>query len=402
MRVVVTGGGTGGHVYPALAVVEALRRSDPTAEALFVGHADGLEARVVPRAGLPFAAVPSGPIVGRGPVEIVGSLLRVARGVLAANHLLSRSHPDAVIATGGYVCVPVALAARLRHLPLVVVLPDVVPGLAVRALARVATVVAASYLDALPHLPRGRTVLTGYPLRASVWALDRAAARASFGLDDARPTLLVLGGSRGARSINRAVAAALGELLTRAQVIHVAGERDEPWLRARATELPAELQRRYRLFGYLDDLPRAMRAADLAVARAGAATCAEFPAAGLPSILVPYPHAGAHQALNARYLVRHGAAVAVPDGVLADGGLLAAVRALLDDPARRAAMAERAQRLAVRGGAAAIAALLLRIAEVRGGGVIGAGDGQIEAASARPRPGAVVAPLQRDCTRGTP
>ncbi|MBI4505525.1 MAG: undecaprenyldiphospho-muramoylpentapeptide beta-N-acetylglucosaminyltransferase [Chloroflexi bacterium] len=358
----VTGGGTGGHVYPALAVAEALRRADATAEVLFVGHGDGLEARVVRRAGLAFAAVPSGPVVGRHPLEVAASLARVARGVVAAGHLLDEYRPDAVLATGGYVCVPAALAARLRGLPVVVVLPDVVPGLAVRALARLATVVAASYPDALPHLPRGRTVLTGYPLRASLWRLDRVAARASFALDDALPTLLVLGGSRGARSVNQAVAAALEDLLARSQVVHVAGERDEAWLRARAAALPATLGARYHLFGYLDDLPRAMMAADLAVARAGAATCAEFPAAGLPSVLVPYPHAGAHQARNARYLVRHGAAVAVADAALPGGGLLAAVSALLDDAARRVAMAERARRLAVLHGADAIVALLLGVA----------------------------------------
>lgn len=365
MRVVVSGGGTGGHIYPALAIVEALAAADAQSETLFVGQAKGMEAQIVPRAGLPFAAVPSGAVVGRHPTALAISAVRIARGIAAASRLIAAYRPDAVLVTGGYVCVPVALAARLYRLPIAVVLPDVVPGLAVRLLAPIATVIAASYPDALRYLPRERTVLTGYPLRASVWQVDRATARRSFGLADERPALVVLGGSRGARSINRALAAGLKNLLPMADIIHVAGQRDEPWLRERAATLPEGLRKRYRLFAYLDDVPRALVAADLAVARAGAATCAEFPAAGLASILIPYPHAGAHQARNARYLVRHGAAVALPDAALDSGVLQATIAELLADTARRTVMAERARRIARRAGAEAVASLVLAMARQR-------------------------------------
>lgn len=365
MRIVVSGGGTGGHIYPALAIVEALAAFETQSAFVYVGLATGMEAEIVPRTGLPFRAVPSGAIVGRNPAAVAANAGRIAVGVRAASRLLATYGPDVVVVTGGYVCVPVALAARLHRLPLVVVLPDVRPGLAVRFLAPFATVIAVAFPDALRYLPRRNTVLTGYPLRARIWNVSRAAARASFGLASDRPAVVVLGGSRGAQSINRAVAEGLDALLSVADVIHIAGQRDEPWLRDRAAALAAHLRQRYHLFAYLDDMPRALAAADLAVARAGAATCAEFSAAGLPSILIPYPHAGAHQACNARYLVRHGAAVALPDAGLAHGTLLATVTELLQDAPRRAAMAERARRLAVRGGAEAVASLVLAVGRAR-------------------------------------
>jgi UDP-N-acetylglucosamine--N-acetylmuramyl-(pentapeptide) pyrophosphoryl-undecaprenol N-acetylglucosamine transferase len=365
VRLIVSGGGTGGHIYPALAVIEALSAAAPDVETLYLGEGDGMEAQLVPRAGLSFKPVPSGAVVGHNPAEVAASLARVARGVRVASRLIAAHGAEVVLVTGGFVCVPVALAARLRRVPTIVVLPDVVPGLAVRFLAPMATAVAASYPDALRHLPRGRTVLTGYPLRASVWRIDRATARRSFGLAQRRPAIVVLGGSRGAQSINRAIATGLPDLLAQADVIHIAGQRDEPWLRERAAALPKPLQRRYHLFDYLDDAPRALMAADLAVTRAGAATCAELPAAGLPSILVPYPHAAEHQALNARYLVRHGAAVALPDAALDSGALVTTIIELLADTARRAVMAERARRLAVRGGADAVAALVLALGRRR-------------------------------------
>ena len=343
----ISGGGTGGHVYPALVVARHLREEvTPPPAILYVGSREGVEGGIVAREGLPFWAVSTGPLRVSNPLKAARSLVRMGRGVREARRLVREFRPHVVLVTGGYVPVPVALAAWLEKVPLLVYLPDLEPGLAVRFLARLASRIAVSFPEATRYFPPAKTVVTGYPVRKELFTVGKAEARRRLGLDEEEKTLLVFGGSRGAHSINVALARALPSLLDLCQVVHIAGVRDEPWLQREREHLPACLQGRYRLYSYLyEEMPLALVAADLVVARAGAATLGEFPAAGVPAILVPYPYAGRHQERNADYLVRHGAAVKLDDARLREE-LLPTVVGLLKDEKALAQMAGRARSLA--------------------------------------------------------
>jgi len=359
---------------------------------VYVGSADGMEAGIVRReSDLPFYAVPAAALRGRNPLALARNAGTLARGTLVARRLIASERPGAILGTGGYVCVPVFLAARAMGVPTMVFLPDVVPGLAVRFLSRLATVTACSVEDSARYFRRPPAV-TGYPARPELFALDRAACREAFGLAEGLPTVLVTGGSRGARSINRAIAALLPHLLPIAQVIHVCGrEGDETWLREAAAQLPETLRRRYYLYAYLHSEQRdtapvaagvpdlappsrpvapsmvaAFGAADLVVCRSGASTLGELPAAGLPGVLVPYPYV--NQDENADFLVRRGAALKIRDSEMLggarpeEGPLFRAVRRLIEDVNERGRMAERSRALARPDAARRLAQLLLHLA----------------------------------------
>jgi len=302
---------------------------------------------------IPFAAVSAAALRGRAPWTLARNLVVLGRGIRQAAGLLKRFAPQAVLVTGGYVTIPVGVAAWRRRIPLLTYLPDIVPGLAVRFLARLASRVATTAPDSTRYLPHGKAVAIGYPVRPELLQTDRRQARAHWGVADGQKALLIYGGSRGARSINQAVAADLPAFLQRAIVIHICGrEGDEVWLRQRADGLPADLRARYHLHPYLHEgMVEALVAADVTICRAGASTLGELPAVGLPAILVPYPYV--HQEENADYLVGHGAAIKVPDARLrgAEGrpdasALLQALQTILDDPAVHQRMVEAARGLA--------------------------------------------------------
>ncbi|GBD13252.1 UDP-N-acetylglucosamine--N-acetylmuramyl-(pentapeptide) pyrophosphoryl-undecaprenol N-acetylglucosamine transferase [bacterium HR24] len=366
MRLVLCGGGTGGHIYPALSVLEALTQElglDNDLDVLYLGQAGALEDELVSRAGIPFQTIPSGPVRGRRPWELPGSLMRISVGTWKARRALSRFRAQAVLATGGYASVPIAIGAWTKRVPLVVFLPDVLPGWAVRFMARLAQRVAVSAPVTPARVLDGKVRVTGYPVRRAFWLAEKVEGRKRIGLDLEEKVLLVSGASQGARSINEAVAGSLRGLLELCQVVHICGQRDYPWLREVRASLNGGLRERYFLFPYLhEELPWAMAAADLAVTRAGASVLGELPAVGLPAVLVPYPHAGGHQRHNARYLEEMGAAVVVEDGQLREV-LLPLVGELLSDERRRQEMATAARRLARPDAACNIARLLLEVAE---------------------------------------
>ncbi len=307
----------------------------------------GVEKELASRAGLPFAPVDSGQLRGSAPWVAASHLWRIRRGVLQARRLLREFRPDVVFVTGAYVAVPVSMAARMERVPLLVYLPDLTPGLAVRWLSWLAQRVAVSFEPAARYFP-GKAVVTGYPVRAELRAAaaDRAGARRWLGLRTDRPVLLVMGGSHGARSINRVVCQGLVGLLEQAQVVHVTGRLDWPWVQQEAEKLPTSLRGDYHPYPYLhDELPYALAAADLMVNRAGASNLGELPAVGLPAVLVPYPHAGRHQYVNAAFLASHGAARLLEDRDL-EQCLLPTVLGLLNDPVARQRMAQAARALA--------------------------------------------------------
>lgn len=335
LRLLVSGGGTAGHVYPALAALAAWDADEePSPEVRWAGTPKGIEREIVTSRGLPYHSVSAGPLRGKSPVATAAGLLRMLVGTVQALALLVRLRPQVVLTTGGYASVPVAVAAWILRVPVVVFLPDVRPGLAVRVQARVATRVAASFDEAAELLPASKTVVTGYPVRPALLETDRAAARERLGVDDDLPVLLLYGGSLGARTLNYGVAAVLPELLERCHFLHVCGQLDYGELSRRTADLPPELAARYHLHAFLGDaLVDALAAADLCVARAGASTLAELPAVGLPAVVVPGPFSD--QQANAEYLEQRGAAVMLSNEA-AQGGALGGLvlRLLADQPAR--------------------------------------------------------------------
>lgn len=338
-----------------------LGHSSPV-ELRYVGEAGGVEEDLARRADIPFSAIDTGQIRGRAVWTAVSSLLRMRRGAAQCAAIVREFRPDVVFMTGGYVAAPVAWAAWRTHVPLMIYLPDVTPGQAIRWTSRLATRVAVSFPEVAHHFG-DKAVVTGYPVRRELFTLDRAAARKMLNLDPDLPVLLVMGGSRGARSINRATEAALPTLLPRCQVIHVSGQLDWPAVEKTVEQAPKALAHRYRAYPYLHEMPTALAAADLVIARAGAATLAEFPAVGLPSILVPYPYSGQHQDANAAFMVKHGAALVLSDGDLA-GKLAPTVLTLMDAPDLLMAMSEAASRLACRAAAANIVKELQQLSDL--------------------------------------
>lgn len=317
-----SGGGTGGHVYPLLTVVDELHNRGRLAllgelELLYLGSEGSIEEQLCRRYGVPFRAIAAGALRGASPLTALKNAARSLAGLAQSWRIVGQFRPDVTLVTGGYVSVPVVLATRLRGRPALVYLPDIVPGLAVRMLAHLAEKVAVSFPETVAHFAPGKAVVTGYPVRRQFYAADKTEARQRLALDPHLPALLVLGGSRGAHSINAAVAENLAPLLNIAQVIHMTGAGDIDEMTRRREALPPTLRARYHPHAYLhEELIDAMAAADLVIARAGAATLGEFPAVGVPSILVPYPYSGQHQEPNADYMVQHGAARKVADSEL--------------------------------------------------------------------------------------
>lgn len=342
VRLVISGGGTAGHVYPALALLDSWPAPGP--DVTWIGTPDGMERGIVTDAGVPFVGVRAGAVRGQRLDRLVRSSVELGVGFLQALRALRRIRPDAVLTTGGYVSVPVAFAARALRVPVVVFLPDIRPGFAVRAQRRVATRIACAFDPAVAHLPAERTVVTGYPLRPALLSTTRDAARKVFDVGDDEPLLLLYGGSRGARTLNEAVLARIDEILARCRFVHVGGTLDHASLARRREALPRELRDRYELHAFLgDQLIDAFVAADLCVARAGASTLAELPAAKLPAVVVPGPFSD--QRANAEWLADRGAAVLV-DNDAVPTRLVDEVIALLDDDARRAEMARASAALA--------------------------------------------------------
>ncbi|MDQ7843205.1 MAG: undecaprenyldiphospho-muramoylpentapeptide beta-N-acetylglucosaminyltransferase [Armatimonadota bacterium] len=355
MRVVIACGGTGGHIYPALAVAEALREQEPAVQILFVGGSR-LETQLVPQAGWALRAVAARPIPRTVTPGVLTALGALVVGTVQSARILRDFRAQVVLATGGYVSAPVGVAAAMLRVPVVLQEQNLVPGLTTRMLARLAARVSIPHETVWARLPAG--VVTGVPIRRGATGGDRARGVARFGLEAGRFTVLVLGGSQGARSLNEAMLEAARALRApdAVQVLHQAGKGQAEWVARRAAQIRTP---RYVAVGYIEDVADAYACADLVVCRAGAGTLAEVTANGLPAVVVPYPHAAeGHQDANARLMERAGAAVVIADRDLTGARLAEVIDALREDAPRARAMAEASRRLGRPGAAAAVAALV--------------------------------------------
>ena len=327
-------------MYPALAVHSALTAKVRDLDTLWVGGEGGMEESLVKRQGISFQSIPAAGIHGVGLNTLPRNLGMIGRGILASRRILNEFQPDVLFFTGGFVAVPMALAGRSISSMLYV--PDIEPGMALKSLSRFAEVIAVTTSQSQKFFNK-KVFETGYPLRTDLALWDRSTALGHLGISSGLPTLLIWGGSKGARSINTTVLNKLRELLEKFEIIHLSGELDWPLVKHNREQLPMELAARYHALPYLHDMGSALAAADLVISRAGASCLGEYPLFGLPAILVPYPHAWRYQKVNAEYLSRRGAAIILEDQAL-QNELLATLNVLVENPnklkAMRAAMFE--------------------------------------------------------------
>lgn len=388
VRILVTGGGTGGHVSPALATVQALREMSQNADwrpvFRYLGSEHGVEKELAQEAGIEFVGVQTGKL--RRSSRLLGLLsrqnardaFRVPLGVAQAVRHVGRFRPDVVLATGGYVSVPPVLAARLRRVPILIHEQTVQVGLANRIAARCATRIALTFDEALRDLPphlRARAFVTGNPVREIIFSGDPQRARTRFNFaegDNSLPTVYVTGGAQGAQSINRAIGAILPQLLAVCRVIHQCGRQPEgqpqdlDHLTALAQTLPPSLRARYFVTSFVrDEIGDVFALADLVVSRSGAGTVAEVCALGKPGLFIPLvPTGGDEQTRNARRLADAGAAQILPSAQLTGPALLEEIQALLSDHTRLQAMGQAARALARPDAARDLARAVLDMAKV--------------------------------------
>jgi len=331
IRVVITGGGTGGHLYPGIALAEELKRRDPSTEIIFMGNERGIEAKVIPREGYPIKFIPASGFVGKGIAGKVTAVFRLLKGIRESYRYLGEMMPDLVVGTGGYVSLGPVISAKLLSIPVMIMEQNSVPGRTNRLLGHIADAVCITYQESMARFPRNKVYLTGNPVREKVLRGSKTSALRLFSLREDLFTVFVFGGSSGATSINRAVVDGLQYLLDlkgEIQFLHQTGERDFEFVR--------DSYRSYGFEGtvtpYIYQMPEAYAVADIVVSRAGATTIAELCATGKPAILIPYPHAaGNHQEMNARRLAELGAALMIKDSELSGKRLADEIIRLFND-----------------------------------------------------------------------
>ncbi|MFZ1008048.1 MAG: undecaprenyldiphospho-muramoylpentapeptide beta-N-acetylglucosaminyltransferase [Candidatus Sulfotelmatobacter sp.] len=358
MRAILAGGGTGGHVIPALAIANELKKSY-AAEVLFIGTARGIENRLVPAAGYPLRLVRVGALKNVSLMTRAKTAFDLPRAIWDAGRMLNEFAPDVVIGVGGYASGPAMLAAVVKHIPTLAFEPNVVPGFANRVVARFVSGAAVHFEETAKYFRRAE--VTGVPVRQTFFDIE---AKSS-----GTPTLLVFGGSQGAHAINDAMIRCLPELQRQApgiHIIHQTGERDyNDALAAYRSLFESDPGESAEVSKFIEDMPSAFARADLVVCRSGASTVAEITAAGKPAIFVPFPRAADdHQRVNAEALAREGAAVVVEESKLEGVWLAETIATLLNDPKRLQVMSEAARSLAHPNAARDIAAMAVRVAGV--------------------------------------
>ena len=372
MKIVLTGGGTGGHVYPAISIGQALREAAPDVELLFVGSSHGPEGEIARKAGIEFAAIPSGSLSKALSLRNAASLGKLVLGVFRARRILGRFAPDVVIGTGGYTTAAILLAQRSLGGRIVIHEQNALPGRTNRLLARIADKICVTFESSVAFLPKGKVVVTGLPIRREFHSLPgKAEARRVLGLDEDLFTIVAIGGSQGAKKPNEIIAGAwplIDDGST--QLLHQVGERNIEEMRAllgrdlqSRPNREGEVQHRYRVEAYVD-MPLALASADLVISRSGASSIAEITGVGLASILFPYPYAYAdHQTKNAAYLVEQGAAVLCNDSDTTPEMLAGIISDLRSSPGKLSAMASASAALGKPDAAHRVAEVALSIAE---------------------------------------
>ncbi|QGQ95778.1 undecaprenyldiphospho-muramoylpentapeptide beta-N-acetylglucosaminyltransferase [Paenibacillus psychroresistens] len=351
MRIVLSGGGTGGHVYPALAIAEQCLKEHPKAEFLYIGTQSGLEKTIVAKSGLPirFESIEITGFRRKLSMENLKTVMRFLAGVRRSKQLIKQFKPDVVIGTGGYVCGPVVYAAAKLNIPTMVHEQNVLPGLTNRFLSRYATCIAVSFKGSESKFPKAkRVVFTGNPRATTVAQADASKGRATLGLLPNAPLVIIVGGSRGAKAINNVMVDIVPLLprLPNAHFVCITGEAQfEATLKRIQTESNGQLDH-YHVVPYIHNMPEVLAAASLIVNRAGASFLAEITALGIPSILIPSPYVtNNHQEVNARWLEREKAAEVVLEKDLTADSLFDLIEKIVQDPIRSDYMSKQSKRM---------------------------------------------------------
>lgn len=318
-----------------------------------------MEADLVQRTHVPFTAILAAGLHGVGLRALPANVMRMIKGITAARRILKEFRPDVLFYTGGYVAGPMAVAGWKT--PTLLYVPDIEPGLALKYLSKFSSCIALTAEPSRQFFGKRRQVVTGYPTRPELKGWDEASGRKALSLKKDQPVLLVFGGSKGARSINRAILATLADILEMAQVVHITGQLDWQEVETARGQLSQKQQERYHIYPYLhEEMGAALASADLVVSRAGASTLGELPLFGLPAILVPYPYAWRYQKVNAGYLVEKGGAILLEDEKMSTQ-LFSTIQSLFTDPQRLEAMRTNMRSLAVPDAADRIAQLILEL-----------------------------------------
>ena len=358
----VAGGGTGGHIYPAIAIAREYLARDAARRVVFVGTEKGLEKTIVPKAGFPLEFIDVGGLKGKGGLDLVRNVLRVPKGFVQAWQLIGRHRPSVVLGVGGYSSGPVLLAARMRGVPTIVHEANAFPGLANRTLARIVTTVAVAFAEAGPRMKRKDAVVTGNPIRQEFF---EAGARGAADAATDRQRLVVFGGSQGSRILNETMTAALlflARLKDTLQIVHQTGPNDHEKVQ---TAYRQSAFTGARVVPYLDPIVDEIAGADLVVCRAGAMTIGELSAIGRAAVLVPFAAAtNNHQELNARVVERAGGAVVITEAELSPEKLAGAIAAIVTDPERAGRMGEGARTLALPDATKTIVDLIQKIERI--------------------------------------
>ncbi|MGB9709887.1 MAG: undecaprenyldiphospho-muramoylpentapeptide beta-N-acetylglucosaminyltransferase [Thermodesulfovibrio sp.] len=332
MKVIIAGGGTGGHLFPGLALAECIDQKYPEAKIVFVGTQRGLESKVIPKTKYELKFISIQGFVGKSAGQKLKSIITLFKSISESKNILEAFSPDVVFGVGGYASFPVVLTAALKKIPTIILEQNTVPGLANKILARVASAVAVSYPETIDYFPKQKVYLTGTPIRKKILEGDLEKAKQLFNIKEGKLTILIFGGSLGARKINKAMTEALPYLLPlkdRIQIIHQTGQNDLNWVSAEYKNLSFKAT----VLPFIYDMAEAYNVADLVISRAGASTVAEITAIGKASILIPYPYAAYnHQEMNARRLFSRGACELILDRDLNGQNLAKKINEILNSP----------------------------------------------------------------------
>lgn len=369
MRIIMSGGGTGGHIYPAITIVRAIQKYIPSCEVLFIGTQQGLEADIIPQEGFEIRMIDVRGFERRLSLKNIQTIFKTIGSVWKSREIIRNFKPDIVIGTGGYVCGPVLLAASMMNIPTMIQEQNVIPGVTNKILSRFVDKIAVGYEEALTYFPyQEKGFVSGNPIRPEILSATREEGIIALGLDPAKRTILISGGSRGARSINQAMIEVYQQFAGREdiQLLHVTGQSEYNGIVGKLQECCIDTIKAGNIIitPYLYNMPLALAAADLAIFRAGAVGLAELTARGIPAILVPYPYAAEnHQEFNARVMEQKGAAVVIRDAELTGNRLTNVISDLINSPKKLNEMAAASKKIGCPEAAETIAKIALAMAE---------------------------------------
>ncbi|MCS7203534.1 MAG: undecaprenyldiphospho-muramoylpentapeptide beta-N-acetylglucosaminyltransferase [Thermodesulfovibrio sp.] len=332
MKIIIAGGGTGGHLFPAIALAEEIKSKYPSSELLFVGTKKGLEAKIIPQMSYKLKFISVQGFVGKSVKQKINSVAKLLKSFFESKQILDEFSPDIVFGVGGYVSFPIVFLAHFRKIPTVILEQNIVPGLANKILGKLVSAVVITYPESIDYFPKYKVFLTGTPIRKSILSADINNARKIFELEENRITVLIFGGSLGARKINKAMIEALPYLIDlkdSIQFIHQTGIQDFSWVSKEYETFSFKAK----VLPFIHDMPEAYHVADLVVCRAGASTVAEITALGKASILIPYPYAVYnHQEINARKLLSQHACEMILDRELSGEILAKNIKKIIGNP----------------------------------------------------------------------